>query len=125
YIHGAGLGGDIAGVIFKAIPWIGSGLKSISFFTYGPDPGPDTWSQNGKAYKPIADAMRLLGRAERLFPENLLFLGRPGLSPVAVLSPQISALWNEVFVPGPDLKEATVQYQREIQSLYYAFSHIN
>src|SRR5262249_33217738 len=68
-------------------------------------------AQFQKAYKSIADAMRLVGRAEKL-----LFPGRPRRGNVAIYLPGISNLWDTVSSPY-------IVYQNEIKFLHYALVH--
>jgi hypothetical protein len=112
YIHGDRnfLGAHPAGASYKAHSLIGHGAKTITFYSFGPDPGSDAWSNLSQVYKPIADAMRLIGRAE-----NLLYRGRRERGKVAILIPGISNLWDKCNL--------FKLYQNEIRFIHYALIH--
>ena len=106
-----GLGGHPAGATYKILSLIGHGAKSIDIWDYGPFPiGADNWSQMRPVYKPIADAIRLVGCAEKV-----LFPGRPSRGNVAIYLSGISNLW--------DSDSANVIYQYELMFLHYALIH--
>lgn len=94
---GAAIGGYVvgerigtpAGASYKVLSLVGKGAKVIDFYTWGPAPLPDSWSENAPAYGSIADAMRLLGRAE-----HLLFPGEPPRGRVAIHCVGASPLWD-------------------------------
>lgn len=108
-----GLGGHPAGASYKILSLIGHGAKSIDIYDYGPYPvGADNWSQIEAVYKPIADALRLVGCAEKA---KVLFDGRPRRGNIAIYLPGISNLWD------PD--SANIIYQYEMMFLHYALIH--
>jgi hypothetical protein len=90
---------------------IGHGAKTVCIYNYGPYPiGGNEWSQSQTVYQPIADAIRLVGRAEKL-----LYPGRPRRGNVAIYLPGISNLW--------DISSDGVLYQNEVQFIHYALIH--
>ena len=114
YVVGRRLGQHPAGAAYKVLSLVGHGAKHIDFYTFGPtdyfgNVG-DSWSENLAVYKPIAEALRLLGRAERL-----LFPGQPSHGRVALHMPNMSALWDD----NPGMKV----YQQEIIALHFALVH--
>lgn len=116
-----GFGGYVIGQIItptpgdaasKVLGLIGRGAKALSVWTFGPEirfPG-NAWSENFPAYGPIADALRLVGRAERL-----LFPGLPARASVAILLPGSSTLW--------DGGQRLPFYAHEVQALHHALTH--
>ncbi|MCS7180336.1 MAG: hypothetical protein NZ891_03175, partial [bacterium] len=90
YIVGQGLGSVEDGGKYKTLALIGHGAKAVEFYIFGPYYAfIDGWSENKNAYKSIADALRLVGKAE-----ELLFLGRPKDGTVAILFPISSQVWD-------------------------------
>ena len=107
----SGLGGHPAGATYKILSLIGHGAKSIDIYDYGPYPiGGNPWSQAQPVYKPIADALRLVGHAEKV-----LFPGKPRRGNVTIYLSGISNLW--------DPNSANVIYQYELMFLHYALTH--
>jgi hypothetical protein len=107
------LGGHPAAATYKILALIGHGAKTICIYNYGPYPISNienSWSEFQKVYQPIADAIRLVGHAEKL-----LFPGRPRRGNVAIYIPGISHLW--------DITSDGVLYQNEIQFIHYALIH--
>ena len=91
YVIGATIGGHAAGATYKMMSLLGHGGKAIDVYTFGPNLlFADGWSENWWVYRPIADALRLVGRSERL-----LYPGRPERGKVAILLPGSSALWEK------------------------------
>jgi hypothetical protein len=62
---------------------------------------PNSWSDNFAAYAPLADAMRLLGRGQRL-----LYPGRPERGKVAIHLPASSRLWDRQMFASFGYREA-------------------
>lgn len=113
YVIGAYTGGlRDAGTTYKMLSLIGHGAKAVTVWTFGPAPvnGGNGWSENFSAYRSIADAMRIVGKSERL-----LYPGRPPRGNVAVFLPSTSSLWdNDHHLP---------HYHHEIISLHYGLTH--
>ncbi|RPD47692.1 hypothetical protein DNI29_09595 [Hymenobacter sediminis] len=118
-----------AGMAQKLLALVGNGAKTIQFFTYGPEyafPG-NCYSENLPVFKPLATGMRLVGKAE-----DLLYPGRAKVSPVAILTPQSSPLWDlEEHVTPPRIIDVTnpymdagrMAYMVEMHSLFLALQH--
>lgn len=107
------LGGHPAGPTYSILAMIGHGGKFVDLYNYGPDlVGGNPWSQYQAIYKPIADATRLIGQAEKL-----LYPGRPRRGNVAIYFPGISNLWDDQNSASRCL------YLSEVQFLHYALIH--
>lgn len=112
YVIGATTGEHPAGAQYRILSLVGHGAKAVDVYSWGPEflfPG-NCWSEAWRAYRPVADAIRLVGRGERL-----LYPGRPERGKAAVLIPGGSALWDSD--PRP------THYFHEIWSLHYALTH--
>jgi hypothetical protein len=112
HVVGSALGGHPAGASYKILSLIGHGAKYVDIYSFGPEllfPG-NCWSEIDVVYKPIADALRLVGRAERL-----LYPGQPRRGKVAIMGAGPSMLWDE----NPTRK----MYQREWLYLHFALTH--
>ncbi len=112
YVVGGTLGGRPESGKYRVMSLVGHGAKTIDLYTWGPEPlfPGNCWSDQLSVYRPIAEALRLLGRGERL-----LFPGRPERGKVALLMPGSSSLWeNDSRVP---------LYFHEMWSLHYALVH--
>lgn len=111
YVVGSTLGTHPAGASYKMLALAGHGGKIIDVFSFGPEYlfRGNCWSENFQAYKPMADAFRRIGRAERV-----LFPGKPARGNVAILIPSTSVVW--------DNKQSPYYYQ-EIYGLHYALVH--
>lgn len=117
------------GMAQKLLALVGHGAKTVQFFTYGPEynfPG-NCYSENTAVYKPLSQGMRLVARAE-----DLLYPGRMKTSPVAILTPQSSPLWDleEYPVPpriidvtNPYLDAGRMGYMVEMHGLFLALQH--
>ncbi len=107
------LGGHPAGPAYSILAMFGHGGKFVDLYNYGPDPiGVNPWSSYQAIYKPIADAILLVGRAEKL-----LYFGRPSRGIVAIYFPGISNLWDDQNSASMCL------YLFEVQYLHYALIH--
>lgn len=112
YVIGRTLGAHPEGAKYKILSLIGHGAKTVDFFTWGPEflfPG-NCWSERLDLYRPLAEALRLVGRGERL-----LYPGRPERGKVAVHLPSASSLWNE--------DSRMPHYHQEVWSLHHALVH--
>lgn len=112
HVKGLSLGDHPAGASFKILSLIGHGAKYVDIYSFGPEmlfPG-NCWSEASEVYKPIADALRLVGRGERL-----LYPGQPQRGKVALMVVGSSMLWDE--------NPATKMYQRESVYLHFALTH--
>jgi hypothetical protein len=112
YVIGGMTGEQPAGARLKTLALAGHGAKAVDFYTWGPEllfPG-NCWSESWRSYRPIADAVRALGRSERL-----LYPGRPERGKVAVFLPAASGLWDE--------QQRAPFYQQEIGWLHAALVH--
>lgn len=118
-----------AGMAQKLLALVGHGAKTIQFFTYGPEyafPG-NCYSENLAVFKPLATGMRLVAKAE-----DLLFPGKMKTSPVAILTPQSSPLWDlEEYKNPPRIIDGTnpymdagrMGYMVEMHGLFLALQH--
>jgi hypothetical protein len=111
-VVGATLGGEEAGASYKILSLVGHGAKTVDLFAFGPEPlfPGNCWSEDTDRYGSIADALRLVGRAE-----NLLYPGTPARGNVAILLPDGSKLWDD---SGADRL-----YEEEIPYLHQALTH--
>ena len=112
YVHGNNLVSHPAGASYKIFSLIGHGAKFVKLYTFGPvqfDPS-NGWSENTGAYSAIAQALRLLGRAE-----PVLYPGRPERGKVAILLPAACSLWD----PNSDKQ----WYTQEQLWLHHALVH--
>ncbi len=112
YVIGRTLGAHPEGAKYKILSLIGHGAKTVDFFTWGPEflfPG-NCWSERLDVYRPLAEALRLVGRGERL-----LYPGRPERGKVAVHLPSASSLWDD--------DSRMPHYHQEVWSLHHALAH--
>ncbi len=112
YIVGVTLGDHPAGAAYKLFSLIGHGARSVDFYSWGPatvSPA-GCWSERLDVYPAIADALRLLGRAERLTAP-----GKPARGRVALVQPGSSFLW--------DRRPESPLYHHELWALHYALVH--
>lgn len=112
YVIGPTTGRHPAGASYKILSLIGHGAKAVDFYTWGPEllTPAGAWSERLEVYGPVADALRLVGRGERL-----LYPGRPERGRVALFFPGASALWDQ------DMRMR--HYYHETWSLHYALTH--
>lgn len=118
-----------AGMAQKLLALVGNGAKTIQFFTYGPEyafPG-NCYSENLPVFKPLAHSMQLVAKAE-----DLLYPGKAKISPVAILTPQSSPLWDLEQYPAPPriidvtnpyMDAGRMGYMVEMHSLFLALQH--
>jgi hypothetical protein len=107
------------GMAQKLLALVGNGAKTIQFG--------NCYSENLPVFKPLANGMRLVAKAE-----DLLFPGKAKTSPVAILTPQSSQLWDlEEFPTPPRIIDGTnpymdagrMGYMVEMHGLYLALQH--
>jgi hypothetical protein len=101
------------GASYKILSLLGHGAKSVDVYSFGPEvlgAQGDAWSDHAYVYKPIADALSLVGRSERL-----LYPGNPDRGKVAIVLPGTSNFW--------DREPFNYDYQLETESLQYALVH--
>ena len=112
YVVGRRLSGHAAGGKYKALSLIGHGAKTLEWYVWGPEGKfkGNGYSENRNAYREIADANRLIGRAE-----SLLFPGRPQRSRIAILMPTSAPAW--------DASPLAPLYQHEMKGLHFALMH--
>jgi len=112
-IPGLYTGETSAGASYKLLSLVGAGAKIAIVYAFGPifffGP-PNSWADNFPAYRPIADALRLIGRGQRL-----LYPGRPERGSVAIHLPSFSRLW--------DRQQSATFYTRELLPLHSALVH--
>lgn len=110
---GQSLGQHPSGASYKILSLIGYGAKIVDLYTFGPSAlFSNGWSENIAAYPAIAEAMRLVGRTERV-----LHPGRPERGKVAILLPLASRLWD-----GDPIFHWKF-YQQEPAALHHALVH--
>jgi Beta-galactosidase trimerisation domain len=119
------------GILQKALCLAGSGGKAILYYVFGPEynfPG-NCYSERAPLLRKIAEANRLIGRAE-----DLLWAGQRPPGQVAILMPRSAQVWDAQGVPLPtqirdatnsNLNAATVDYLAEVADLYLALQHLN
>jgi hypothetical protein len=123
YVVGQTMGTMPAGGKYKIFALLGNGAKRYCGYTFGPlfQGVADGWSEkssalvnpgitSGNVYSEYADANRLIGRSE-----SILYPGKAKRSPVAILLPGASCLW--------DTQPVNLYYDIEVFGLYYAISH--
>lgn len=111
YVVGRALGSHREGATYKILSLIGHGAKIVDIYNWGPQFfSTDGWSDYWSNYESLADALGLVGRAERL-----LFPGEPSRGKVALFFPGSSYLWD----PGP----GWYLYELELEYLHYALTH--
>jgi hypothetical protein len=113
-VPGSSMGDIPAGASYKLLSLLSRGTKIPVVYGFGPlflggDPE-NYWSDNFAAYSPIAEALRLVGQAERV-----LYPGRPDHSAVAIHLPSASLLW--------DRQQRATFYTRELLPLHTALVH--
>ena len=119
------------GILQKILTLVGCGGKAIKYFVFGPEynfPG-NCYSENVRVLPTMAEAHRLIGRAEAL-----LWPGRMPRSPVGLLWPRSAQMWDALEERSPrtiqdatntDLNRQTVDYWAELFNLYRALQHAN
>ncbi len=109
--YGNRVGAHSAGASYKLLSLVGHGAKSLNVYSFGTAfLFGNCWSEQFHSYRPIAEALKLIGRAERL-----LFPGQPVPGHVAIFLPNGSCLWDE--------KKYSPYYLSEIQYLHTALIH--
>lgn len=112
YIIAGYSGGNPDGASYKALSLLGHGAKSLDFYTFGPGllfPG-NGWGEAWKSYRPNAEAIARIGRAERL-----LFPGKPLRGRIAIHMPTGSTMWNA--------GAGQSHYLQEMWGLHHALVH--
>ena len=119
------------GILQKIITIIGCEGKAIKYFVFGPEynfPG-NCYSENVRVLPKMAEAHKMIGMAE-----ELLWPGKMPRSPVGLLMPRSSFVWDAKDIPIPHmisdatnvrLNNNTVDYLAEVFDLYTAFQHAN
>lgn len=112
YIIGGTSGDHAEGMSYRVLSLLGHGAKGLDIYCYGPTPQfpGNGWSDQGRVYGPIANALRRVGKAERL-----LFPGRPPRGKVALFVPNRSTLWQTV--------SGNPQFVQEVGGLHSALVH--
>jgi Beta-galactosidase trimerisation domain len=104
-----------AAASYRALSLIGHGAKILDFYGFGhsfffPAAKENTWSDMPASYGSIAEATKLIGKAE-----NLLFNGQPQRGKVALLLSNVSNLW--------DTNSRDKYYSQELLYLHTALVH--
>ena len=109
--YGNRIGAHTDGASYKILSLIGHGAKTLNVYSFGSAfLFGNCWSEQFDSYRPIAEAIKLIGRSERV-----LFPGQPVPGQVAIFLPNASRLWDEqIHAP---------YYLREIQYLHMALIH--
>lgn len=112
YVIGAMTGDHPHGVSYKVLSLLGHGGKEMAAWAFGPAivAGGNGWSENLFMYRPMAEALRTVAKAERL-----MHPGRPVRGKVALFLPNTSGLW--------DADRRNPYYQHEMFSLHHALTH--
>jgi hypothetical protein len=109
--YGNRIGDHAAGASYKLLSLIGHGAKTLNVYSYGSAfLFGNGWSEQFDTYEPIAEAIKLIGRSERV-----LFPGQPVPAQIAILLPNASRLWDD--------KTYAPYYLIEIQYLHFALIH--
>lgn len=109
--YGNRVGAHTAGASYKILSLIGHGAKTINVYSFGSAfLFGNCWSEQFHSYGPIAAALKLIGRGERL-----LFPGKPVPGHVAIFLPNASRLWEDQL--------SSPHYFRELQYLHTALIH--
>jgi hypothetical protein len=112
FVPGSSLGDLPRGAAYKLLSVVARGAKLVTAYAFGPlFAPPNSWADNVAAYGPLADAMGLIGRGERL-----LYPGRPERAKVAVQLPASSRLWDRDPIGAPF-------YHRDVPALHTALVH--
>jgi Beta-galactosidase trimerisation domain len=101
-----------AAASYRALSLIGHGAKILDFYAFGHSflfPG-NSWSDSPGTYGVIAEATKLIAKAE-----NLLFKGKPQRGKVALLLSNASTLW--------DTNNQDKYYSQELLYLHTALVH--
>ncbi len=111
YIVGRTLGVHPHAGCYRALALVGHGAKIIDWYTYGPEPlfAGNSYSDNLPAYQAIAEANRMIGRAE-----EMLYPGQRAPARVALLLPRSAQVWDD----GP-----RPLYQHELNGIHFALTH--
>ena len=112
YVVGRAIGDLQAGASYKILSLVGHGAKQLDLYSYGPEalfPG-NCWSDKTAAYGPLAQALGIVRRGERL-----LFPGLPERGQVALHLPAGSAVWDD----GP----APRFYALDVERIHRALVH--
>jgi hypothetical protein len=114
FIVGEATGRIPAGAAYKLLAFISRGAKAVNQYTWGSAfHFGNCWSERWISYPFIADAIRLLGRSERL-----LFPGVPEAGRVGILFPGCSRVWDPTNRNGDDYL-----HDQEVGFLHTALVH--
>jgi hypothetical protein len=109
--YGNRVGDHPAGASYKILSLIGHGAKTVNLYSFGTAfLFGNCWSEQFESYAPIAEAIQLVGRSERV-----LFPGKPVPGHVAIFLPNASRLWED--------QTRAPYYLTEIQYLHFALIH--
>jgi hypothetical protein len=112
-VPGISIGDLPTGASYKILSLVGRGAKTVTIYAFGPVflfAAPNSWADNFAAYPAIAEALRLVGRAQRV-----LYPGQPEWGHVAIHFPSSSRLWDD--------HQKQTFYSRELQPLHTALTH--
>jgi len=111
FVVGATLGTIPDGGKYKVMSLVGHGAKAVETYHFGPDQiVADGWSDGPQVYQPVADALNLLAKSEKV-----TWPGRPRNGTVAILLPQASQPW--------DGSSQMKYYMSELYGLHAALVH--
>ena len=112
------------GLTQKVMALVGNGGKAVQYFWFGPE-----YNFPGNCYSEIPGALVKVRAANAMIAaaEDLLWPGRPTPSPVAILMPRSSEMWDELGQAQPtgiedatntNLNAQTTDYMAEVADLY-------
>ena len=101
YPVGQSTGAMKDGAKLKIAALVGHGAKTIDPYIFGPNLAfADGWSEKAVTYRNLSEAMRVIGKAERV-----LAPGRPRDASIAIVFPQASQVWDEAAPSNCYLQE--------------------
>jgi hypothetical protein len=111
YIVGDAMGSHPAGALYKVFTSISRNAKVLDLYSLGTYQGVNPWVMFPEIYKPISDALKLLGKTE-----SFLYDASPMRSRVALFSTGASMIWDNI-----DVTNST--YTCDLKGIYAALVH--
>jgi len=111
YIVGDAIGTHPAGALYKVFTSISRNAKVLDLYSLGTYQGVNPWVMFPEIYKPISDALKLLGKTE-----SFLYNAAPTRSSVALFSTGACMIWDNI-----DVIDST--YTCDLKGIYAALIH--